>query len=155
MSISSILCKRRLRWLGHVHRMDDQRLPKQILYGELTSGSRRRGRPKLRYKDTCKRDLKKCDINHSTWNQLADNRSMWKTVVGTGVAYLEEQTKNRANEKRQERKEKSVSTSDQEVTTTCHTCNICNRVCKSYIGRISHERSCHGTAPKDNNLACC
>ena len=131
--------------------MDDQRLPKQLLYGELTSGSRKRGRPKLRYKDTCKRDLKKCDINHSTWNQLADNRSIWKAVVRTGVAQLEELTTNKANDKRQRRKEKSASTSNHDLTTTRLTCNICNRVCKSNIGRISHERSCRGTAPKDNN----
>ena len=146
MSISSILCKRRLRWLGHVHRMDDQRLPKQLLYSELTSGSRNRGRPKLRYKDTCKRDLKRCNINHSTWNQLAGNRSSWKTTVRAGVEHLEEQLTNRANEKRRRRKDRVVPTSNPASTTACLTCKFCNRVCRSNIGRISHERSCYRTA---------
>lgn len=40
------MCKRRLRWLGHVRRMDDTRISKQLLYGELAQGKRHRGRPK-------------------------------------------------------------------------------------------------------------
>ena len=34
----ALLTKRRLRWLGHVTRMRDGRLPKDILYGELPLG---------------------------------------------------------------------------------------------------------------------
>ena len=34
----------RLRWAGHVRRMDDSRLPKRVLFGELAGGSRGRGR---------------------------------------------------------------------------------------------------------------
>ena len=41
----SLLSQRRLRWLGHVRRMEDGRLPKDILYGQLTSGARPVGRP--------------------------------------------------------------------------------------------------------------
>ena len=41
-------------FLGHVHRMPIDRLPKQIMYGELTGGKRPVGRPKLRNKDVIK-----------------------------------------------------------------------------------------------------
>ena len=54
----TLLRQRRLSWLGHVRRMEDWRIPKDILYGELASGKRSVGRPRLRYKDVCKRDLK-------------------------------------------------------------------------------------------------
>ena len=57
-SMFAMLTQRRLRWLGHVCRMDDGRIPKDVLYGELATGSRPTGRPALRYKDVCKRDLR-------------------------------------------------------------------------------------------------
>ena len=147
-SIHSILCNRRLRWLGHVQRMEDQRLPKQLLYGELKTGSRKRGRPKMRYKDNCKRDLNKCGIDHNTWQQVAKNREAWRAVVRKGVAHAEKQTINRAKEKRQRRKERDASASihGQSITLIC---KFCNRVCKSNIGRVSHERSCREIAPQD------
>ena len=37
---------RRLKWLGHVGRMSDTRLPKQLLFSQ-TSGHRSVGRPRL------------------------------------------------------------------------------------------------------------
>jgi len=59
----TLLRQRRLRWLGHVCRMEDGRIPKNILYGELASSKRSVGRLQLRYKDVCKRDLEALDIN--------------------------------------------------------------------------------------------
>ena len=45
---------RRLRWAGHVCRMEDNRLPKQVLYSELPNAPRPIGRPKLRFRDVLK-----------------------------------------------------------------------------------------------------
>lgn len=41
----TLLRQHRLRWLGHVHRMPDSRIPKDLLYGELAAGRRPAGRP--------------------------------------------------------------------------------------------------------------
>ena len=41
-----------MRWTCHVIRMEGNRMPKQIMYGELKEGSRKQGRPRLRYKDS-------------------------------------------------------------------------------------------------------
>ena len=41
--IGSYIQERRLRWLGHVGRMDDCRLPKGVLFGELDPVSPRHG----------------------------------------------------------------------------------------------------------------
>ena len=53
----------RIRWIGHVRRMEDGRIPKDILYGQLAVGKRPRGRPQLRYKDVCKRDMRGLEID--------------------------------------------------------------------------------------------
>ncbi|XP_066482784.1 DBIRD complex subunit ZNF326 isoform X2 [Tiliqua scincoides] len=57
-SVYALLKQKRLHWLGHVVRMDDGRIPKDLLYGELVQGECPTGRPQLQYKDICKRDLK-------------------------------------------------------------------------------------------------
>ena len=49
------LVRNRLRWLDHASRMDNDRPVKAFLYSELVNGTRPVGRPKLRYKDTCKK----------------------------------------------------------------------------------------------------
>ena len=66
LSMIGILNERRLRWLGHVRRMEPGRIPKDLLYGELAECSRPLGRPQLRYADLCKRDMKNCDIDLAT-----------------------------------------------------------------------------------------
>ena len=43
-----------LPWTGHLMRLSQDRLPKQVLYSQLSSGHRKRGRPRLRFKDTIK-----------------------------------------------------------------------------------------------------
>lgn len=47
--IKSLLLKAQLRWLGHVARMKDSRLPKAILYSQLKDGTQHHGRPLLHY----------------------------------------------------------------------------------------------------------
>ena len=66
-SMYTLLRQRRLRWIGHVWRMEDSRIPKFILYGELGSGSRPIGRSRLRYKDVFKRDMKALGIDTKSW----------------------------------------------------------------------------------------
>ena len=137
-SIPTIICKRRLRWLGHVKRMDDSRIPKQLLYGELQGGKRRRGRPHLRFKDTCKSSLSKCNIDSRTWEELAVDRMAWREAVHHGTNQREQNVINNITELRQRRKQSSAN----DPCGTYLQCKFCNRICASNIGRISHERSC-------------
>ena len=80
-SMYTLLRQRRLRWLGHVRRMDDCRLPKYILYGELALGRRTTGHPRLRYKDVRVRDMKAVHINTMSWQGLAADRTKWRSAL--------------------------------------------------------------------------
>ena len=48
----------RLRWLGHVARMNDENVAKRV-FERNPEGRRRRGRPKLRWKDSVLEDYRK------------------------------------------------------------------------------------------------
>ena len=74
----SLLIQIWLRWLRHVIRMKDGRIPKDILYNEITIGTRPAGRPNLRFKVVCKRDL-------STLGAIAADRNHWRLVAKAGV----------------------------------------------------------------------
>ena len=45
-----------ISWLGHLERIEEDRMPKKIFTQEL-EGTRRRGRPKKRWKEEVERDL--------------------------------------------------------------------------------------------------
>ena len=136
-SISTLLIQRRLRWLGHVHRMDPGRLPRQILYGVLREGVRRTGRPLLRFKDVCKRDLQLTEIIPNTWEILATDRKAWRRGVKDGAHRAEMKARAEATIKRGTRKKRQRS--DQEATN--YICSSCNKDCHSRIGLLSHSRA--------------
>ena len=50
-SIHALLLRSQLRWAVHVYHMDDARLAKRLLYGELVTGKRHLVTPKLQNKD--------------------------------------------------------------------------------------------------------
>ena len=105
-SVFALLMRSQLRWAGHVHRMADTRIPKQLLYSELADGSRKRGRPKLRYKDTLKASLKSCLIDPDTWEQSASDRAAWRHQVWKGVSSYELNRIAKRKDQRRKRKEK-------------------------------------------------
>ena len=73
-SLYTLLKQRRMRWLGHVTRMEEGRIPKDFLYGELATRKRPIGRPQVRFKDICKRDLQVLGINTDSLEMAATDR---------------------------------------------------------------------------------
>ena len=70
--------------------MADTRIPKQLMYGQLADGSRKREHPKLRYKDTLKASMIDCLIDPDTWEQTASDRPAWRLQVWKGVSHYEQ-----------------------------------------------------------------
>ena len=105
-----------------MHRKEDGRIPKDLLYGELESGSRPVGRPKLRFKDVCKRDMLATGLPTGNWETHAADRGEWSSVCSRALQVGETRLKAEADEKRAKRKvaaKKSVSApaaSDYSVT---------------------------------------
>ena len=70
-----------LRWLGHIKRMDHNRLPRQLLCSRLKEGKHNQGRPGLGFKDTVKRNMKKLDMDRANWQKNARNRYGWICLI--------------------------------------------------------------------------
>ena len=138
----TLLRQRRLRWLGHVRRMEDGRILKDILYGELALGRRTTGRPHLRYKDVCARDMKAVGIDTMSWEGLAADRTGWRSALKQHLKTGEDKLMTAVADKRARRKEGSSSIRP----TTAHICVICNKDCHSHIGLFRHKRRCYNPA---------
>lgn len=138
-SVEAMIMKAQLRWAGHLVRMPDSRIPKQVFYSELEDGQRKQGRPKKRYRDCLKTSLTLADIDVQTWESSTGNRSEWRHLCAEGVTQFEKSRFEKAVEKRKRRKER-VKHQVQTVQTE-HICPSCGRSCAASIGLLSHMRS--------------
>ena len=59
----------RISWLGHLQRMEEDRMPKKSFTQEL-EGTRRRGRPRKGWKEEVERDLQVLEVS---WWQIGKN----------------------------------------------------------------------------------
>ena len=126
-SMFTLLRQRRLRWLGHVYRMPEGRISRDLLYSELASGKRPTRRPQLRYRDVVKSDMKAVDINTESGESLAANRSKWRAALTNQLKAGEEKLTQAATERRARRK--LSGSSDRPETE--HKCDLCNSDCHS------------------------
>nr|VZI15122.1 unnamed protein product [Spirometra erinaceieuropaei] len=89
LSIYTMLRQRQLRWSGHLVRMDNERLPKRLFYGDVATGSRRQEGQIRCHKDILKSSLKCLQINPTNWEKLALDRPAWRRTVKTDAAIYE------------------------------------------------------------------
>ena len=87
--IEAMLNQAQLRWSGHVTRMDDSRLPKQLFHAELSTGKRHKGGQRKWYKDVLKSTLKACNIPVDEWQALAQDRPAWRAATRKGTKHFE------------------------------------------------------------------
>jgi hypothetical protein len=68
----------RLRWFGHVQRMEENRIPKRVLYMNLES-TRPSGRPRNRWQDEVREDGR--IVGREEWQGKVYNREEWKKLL--------------------------------------------------------------------------
>jgi hypothetical protein len=75
----------RLRWIGHVMRMDVDDPVRKTLF-QKPVGQRSRGRPRTRFLDNVEEDLR--NIRIRAWRRTALDRDAWKNVLKEAEAHL-------------------------------------------------------------------
>ena len=77
--IADLLRYRRLRWLGHVARMERTRLPLQMVFS-TTAGNGGRGRPLKNWNDYVREDLDAIGHAYDWWKKCKD-RDEWRNII--------------------------------------------------------------------------
>ena len=73
---------RRLRWAGHVARMEEGSSAFKILTGKPT-GKRPLGRPRRKWEDNIRMDLE--EIGTGNWVDSAQGRDSWRDLVNAAL----------------------------------------------------------------------
>ncbi|VDL93871.1 unnamed protein product [Schistocephalus solidus] len=113
LSIYAQLKQLQLRWSGHLVRMDNGRLPKRLIYG---------------------------DIKPDSWEDLARNRSAWRRTLKTGAAIYEANRIATAKTERMARKSTAPMTNIANAQ-AFQKCLRCQRIFRARFGPVGHLRT--------------
>jgi hypothetical protein len=81
-SIIRVIKARRMRWEGHVARMAEVRGAYNILVGK-PEGRRPLGRPRRRWEDNIKMDLREIGFGDVDWIHWDQDSDRWRVLVNT------------------------------------------------------------------------
>jgi len=79
-NILRVIKSRRMKWAGHVARMGEERRVYRVLVGK-PEGKRLLGRPRRRWVDNIRMDLREVLCGYMDWIERAQDRDMWRTLV--------------------------------------------------------------------------
>jgi len=80
-NIVRVIKSRRMRWVGHVARIGEERGVYRVLVGK-PEGRRSLGRPRRRWEGNIKMDLREMG-GGGDWIELAQDRDRWRALVNT------------------------------------------------------------------------
>jgi hypothetical protein len=83
-NIVRVIKLRRMMGAGHMARMGEGRGVYRVLVGR-SEGKRPLGRPRRKWKDNIKMDLREVGIDGANWIQLSQDRVQWRAFVNTVV----------------------------------------------------------------------
>ena len=82
LNILRVIKSRRMRWAGHVARMEEGRVVHKVLMGK-PEGKRPLGRQRRRWENNIKMDLQEVGGGCGDWMELAQDRDGWRALVST------------------------------------------------------------------------
>ena len=80
--IVRVIKSRRMRWAGHVARMEEGRGVHKVLVGK-PERKIPLGGPRRRWEDNIKMDLEEVGRGCGNWTELAQHRDRWRALVST------------------------------------------------------------------------
>ena len=144
-SLEDLIVERRLRWLGHVARMEDHRLPKKVLFVWLSQQRPAHG-TKMRWHDRVRRDLKKFGIEESGWYCLAQDRRDWRIGCRMGLDAVTDARLEKDEVRRGVHVDGSTGVNASVTSAKPYQCNSCERSFRRPQDIVRHR--CVTTRPK-------
>ncbi|KAI2653666.1 hypothetical protein H4Q32_013986 [Labeo rohita] len=136
---------------GHVVRMSDLRLPKQVFYGQLQSSTCSQGGQFKCYKDGLKLSLKLCNMDPNDLEEMVKDKTSWRAQCHAAIHSIELKWITAAIDKRRRQKlnPPNLTTSSQFMCTTC------GRLRATRISLYSHRRTHQQQLPRGSLLHKC
>lgn len=152
--ISTMVANARIKWLGHLRRMPDHRYPKMLLMAELMSGKRKQSKPKQRWKDKVRTDLRNFNMEVQSWWDVSADRPKWRKQIYDGAINWNKVQRKRLIEKRMKRKAEERKEVEILRRQDGFKCPNCERVFPVIASLRRHESQVHNNPRTQLNLEC-
>ena len=120
-SIDYYFTRRQLRWVGHVARMDFDKLPRRMLSCWVPM-RRPTGAPQMTYGRTLRKGLKKFNIKLDEWASLAADRALWSETLRLGYQPIRRSSRVALRGQQQRLQQRAPSRA-----CSCGSCSACQR----------------------------
>ena len=152
-SIRSKIEKRVLQRIGHVFRLEDSSLVKNVTLGWLKDLESVPKNPGKKRKTVLywRRLLREAGIDYTKIHSLTRDRKAWRMLVNERVRYIQEWEKRAAHSfEGQERGTRHFIPENEEI----FQCEHCDKICRTKAGLVVHTKKLHETSSLKKTFEC-
>ena len=144
--------KRCLERIGHVMRMEDDRMVKAAVLGwmeDLEGVTKRKGK-KRKTVLFWKKLVREAGLDKTKIGQMTSNRKEWKMTVKERINHLDKWERRGGKRSQEERGDRNQTSQVEEE----FKCEDCQKICKSKAGLVSHSRTKHNISSQKVTFKC-